>query len=43
MLIERGAVGGGSMWLKDLVHDGSEERLNKWTVCVEERLQGGKG
>jgi hypothetical protein len=35
----RGTVGGGSKWLKDLVDDGSEERFNKWTICVEERLK----
>jgi len=39
MLIERGALGGGSKWLKDLVDDGSEERFNKWTICIEERLK----
>ncbi len=32
-------MGGGSKWLKDLVDDGSEERFNKWTICVEERLK----
>jgi hypothetical protein len=39
MLIERGALGGGSKWLKDLVDDGSEERLNKGSICTEERLK----
>jgi hypothetical protein len=39
MLIERGALGGRSKWLKDLVDDGSEERFNKWTICIEERLK----
>jgi hypothetical protein len=39
MLIERGALEGGSKWLKDLVDDGSEERFNKWTICIEEHLK----
>jgi hypothetical protein len=39
MLKERGTVGGGSKWLEDLVNDGSEERFNKWTIHVEERLK----
>jgi hypothetical protein len=30
-------------WLKHLVDDGSEERFNKWTVCIEERLKFGSG
>jgi hypothetical protein len=29
MLIERGAVGGGSKWLEHLADDGSKERFNK--------------
>ena len=38
MFKERGTQGGGSRWLKDLVDDGSEERFNKWTICIEECL-----
>jgi hypothetical protein len=39
MLIGRGTLGGGSKWLKDLVDDGSEERSNKWTICIKESLK----
>jgi hypothetical protein len=39
MLIERGARGGGSKWLKNLVDDGSKKRFNKWSICTEERLK----
>jgi hypothetical protein len=39
ILIERGALGGGGKWLKYLLDDGSEERFNKWTMGIEERLK----
>jgi hypothetical protein len=39
VLIERGIPGGGGKWLKDLVDDGSKERINKWTICIEEHLK----
>jgi len=32
-------VASGSKWLKDLINNKSEERLNKWTICVKERLK----
>ena len=39
MLIERGSLGGGGKWLKDLVDDGREERLPKWAIYIGERLE----
>jgi hypothetical protein len=45
MLKERGAVGGGSKWLKDLVDDGSEERFNKGRKLrrgLKEPREGGR-
>ena len=39
VLIERGNLGGGCKWPKNLVDDGNEERFNKWTVCIEKRLK----
>jgi hypothetical protein len=38
VLVGRGTLGGGGKWLKDPVDDGSEERFNKWTICIEERI-----
>jgi hypothetical protein len=38
VLVERGTLRGGGKWLKDLVDEG-EERFNKWTICIEERLK----